>query len=478
MNGTEKRRRRGRMAAWAVWGLLLLPLAIGALGAHPATDDYTFAGIPHATWTQTGSLPHVVKDALSYTLRTYRDWQGTMSGVLAMCLNPAVFSFQGYGVHAVVLLLFWLGAFYVFLRAVLTDQMGFSRAFMHRAYQLLTLCQWLFVPSLIEGLYWHNGAWFYTGTTALFFLTVALLLRGGTGARRAALGMCVWIGLNNYVTAALACAVFTLLAVSVLPARGEGRRAGRKRWGVPLAAVLLPLLVSVLAPGNRVRMETDAMYGAESWWLVKSLVWTARDAAGYFGRFLFRTPLGAMLAFSFPWMLRAAKGCSLRARLPGVATLGAFVLLCAMIFPHMFTSGYAGPGRIVDLYHHYVVTALSLLTLYWAIWLAQRGGTVRGRWCAFAGTAALTVTLALSGGQAGEYVRLNREIFTGTLKAYREQTLEAYALLESAGPEDTVVVPGERITSVTGMQTGGPDAQHWQNVAMATYFNVAAVIRR
>ena len=36
---------------------------------------------------QTGSLPHVLKDALSYALRTWRDWQGTVTGVIIMTLN-------------------------------------------------------------------------------------------------------------------------------------------------------------------------------------------------------------------------------------------------------------------------------------------------------------------------------------------------------------------------------------------------------
>ena len=59
--------------------LLVIPFFLGAPGAHPATDDFTFALYTHRTFVKTGSLLHVIKDALSYTLRTYRDWQGTMT---------------------------------------------------------------------------------------------------------------------------------------------------------------------------------------------------------------------------------------------------------------------------------------------------------------------------------------------------------------------------------------------------------------
>ena len=80
--------RGTRRAAWAVallcWALLLAPLFVGAAYALPATDDFVFSSVTRGTWLQTHSLPHVLKDALSYALRTWHDWQGTVSGVVMM----------------------------------------------------------------------------------------------------------------------------------------------------------------------------------------------------------------------------------------------------------------------------------------------------------------------------------------------------------------------------------------------------------
>ena len=109
------------VAAALVWALLLLPFFLGAEAAHPATDDFTFAVYTHPTWVQTGSILHVLKDALSYTLRTWRDWQGTVTGVLIMTLNPAVFSLKHYGAHAVALLGLILLGTGVFLRHFLQN---------------------------------------------------------------------------------------------------------------------------------------------------------------------------------------------------------------------------------------------------------------------------------------------------------------------------------------------------------------------
>ena len=469
--------RVGWALAWMVWGLFLAPLFIGALGAHPATDDYVFAGITHGTWESLRSVPHMLKDALSYALRTYRDWQGTISGVIVMCLNPAAFSYAYYGVHAAVLLVLWLAALYALLHALLVRTWGLSRGVLWAVYMGMTVLQWGFLPTLVEGLYWHNGAWFYTGTTAVLFILLALLLRGGRVAGGFALGLGVFIGLNNYITAALCCAILTL-AVGWMAGIARAPRAQWQRWAGVLAVTLALLIVSVLAPGNRVRMEADAMYGQQSAWLLRTLWWTVRDAAKYTARFLLRTPLLAVLVLCFPLMVRAGRACTFQARYPGWVTLGGYVLLCAMLFPHLFTSGYAGPGRIIDLYHHYVVTVGVLLALYWAIWVSQRGYVVRARWSTVLAAAALCVTLGLCGGlPETDYARLLHEISSGSLTAYREQTCAAYALLENAAPEDVVRVPPEAVTSVTGMQTGGADVHGWQNIALADYFGVAGVVR-
>ena len=106
------------------WALLLAPFFFGAQAAHPATDDFTFAVYTHPTWVQTGSVLHVLKDALSYALRTWRDWQGTVTGVIVMTLNPAVFSLAHYGAHAVVLLALCLLGTGVFLRHFLKKRLG------------------------------------------------------------------------------------------------------------------------------------------------------------------------------------------------------------------------------------------------------------------------------------------------------------------------------------------------------------------
>ena len=130
-----------------LWAMLLLPFFLGAPAAHPATDDFTFAVYTHPTWIQTGSILHVLKDALAYALRTWRDWQGTVTGVIIMTLNPAVFSIDGYGWHAVILLALCLLATGVFLRHFLGKRLGISKGMTLAAFLSLSAVQFLFLPA-------------------------------------------------------------------------------------------------------------------------------------------------------------------------------------------------------------------------------------------------------------------------------------------------------------------------------------------
>ena len=188
------------------WALLLAPFFFGAQAAHPATDDFTFAVYTHPTWVQTGSVLHVLKDALSYALRTWRDWQGTVTGVIVMTLNPAVFSLAHYGAHAVVLLALCLLGTGVFLRHFLKKRLGLP---WRAAFLALSAVQLLFLPDIVEGVYWFNGAWFYMGAQAVALMTLSLgdsLSERPVRGAKTLLGFALcWallfaLGMDNYIT--------------------------------------------------------------------------------------------------------------------------------------------------------------------------------------------------------------------------------------------------------------------------------------
>ena len=237
------------VAAALVWALLLLPFVLGAEAAHPATDDFTFAVYTHPTWVQTGSILHVLKDALSYTLRTWRDWQGTVTGVLIMTLNPAVFSLEHYGAHVFVLLGLILIGTRVFLQHFLQKRLNLP---WRAAFAALSAAQLLFLPDIVEGVYWFNGAWFYMGAQAVALMTLALgdslserPVRGAGTILAFALcwALLFALGMDNYITAMMTAAALLMLALwrAAAPVL-----AAAVRTAVMLLRIFVVLLISVI----------------------------------------------------------------------------------------------------------------------------------------------------------------------------------------------------------------------------------------
>jgi len=266
---------------------------------------------------------------------------------------------------------------------------------------------------------------------------------------------------------------------------GREEKALQKQAALRSFLLMLPigagLLLSVIAPGNSVRMATDGAHQAGTAWLVSSILWTMQDAAGYFARFLIKTPLLALLIGMTTPLAKAVDKMEEKSwRCPPVlfTVLSAYLVLCAMIIPHMYSSGYAGSGRVVNMYHLYVLLAVP--AAYVMILMRLRLKTRAGLWCretkrtcTALSLCALALCLAL--GQQGNYVKLVCDQQNGTQEAYIAQFQSEYALCEAAGEDDDVLLPAWQVQTMTGKPTAYTDETVWTNESMAHYFGVRSV---
>ena len=149
-----------------------------------------------------------------------------------------------------------------------------------------------------------------------------------------------------------------------------------------------------------------------------------------------------------------------------------------MIIPHMYSSGYAGSGRVINMYHSYVllfapvVCMMALARVRPEKRAALAAG--RGKIACFA-LAAAALAVCLCGGQLRNYEKLVSDQLDGTQDAYIAQFQHEYALCEAAGAADDVVLPAWTVQTVTGKPTAYEDAAFWTNEAMAQYFGVKSV---
>lgn len=473
----------------AAFVLLLLPFFLGVTGAHPATDDFTFATYTHSTYVKTGSIPHVIKDAISYTLRTWRDWQGTVTGVLFMAINPAVFSLEAYGWHAAVLLVLHLLAWALFLHHFLAVRIGLPGRMWLLFYLVLAPCSLIFLPDIVEGIYWYNGAWFYTGAQAVSLMTLVLCdhvaqCRSHDKYRLGLVGcflLLFALGMDNYITAMMTLmGVLMLALVRVYTDKGQERGYSIRTAFVQIIPIAAGLCISVIAPGNKVRMAVDGAHEAGIAWLLSSVFATFQAGFFYTGRFLIKTPLLAFLLVITPELILARAGRMIAGRRihPLLVIAGYFLVLWGMLFPHIYSSGYAGSGRVINMYHDYVLIALPVV-LCLCMPDPDAGDRLRNFGRALriplriVAAAALLLCLAL--GQQNNYVKLVTDQVTGVQAAYIAQFRQEYAILEAAQPDDDVVLPPWQVQTLTGKPTAYVDASVWTNESMANYFGVRSV---
>lgn len=476
---------KSRFLWWAIgacFALLMAPLFAGALGALPAADDFVYATRTHRTWVDLRSLPHVFKDAWSYAVQIYQTWQGTFVGALVMALNPAVFTIGGYCAHAWVLLLAYGAAQYALIRAVCLRIFGLSTRAVWVTFLSTTILQWVWVPDLLEGLYWFNSAWFYTLAHAIWMLalTLVLSLPDARTARRK-LGYAVLyifalaLGLDNYITAMLAlCGLALCIAVYW---RTQHRRA---LYLLPAFLLLaLGLAASILAPGNAVRLATETQYAKPEPWLLHAAWKALQESVTFAIRFLLRTPLLAACVAAAPWLFNALQGSAQRFARPGLVFVCAWLLLCAMLFPHIYSAAYAGPARIVNLYYFYTVSAALFCAAYGMGALARRIPERRARrrtkaGCTCLAAALLALSLFLS--PSTSYGTLVGDLFSGGITAYRAQTLAQFDALAQCAPDcDAVVATGPHAPPSVSYPPFNADPTHWANVAIADYFQLRSV---
>jgi len=480
---------RAASRRWPLWlmgvipllALSVIPLLAGAWGAFPAADDFAFTTRTHRTWVEMRSLPHVLVAAWRYAGQVYQTWQGTFSGVLMLALGPAVITVNGYGAYAWVLLAAFLGALWALVRAV-GARLGLDRPNCAAMFCALAMLSWIWMPDLMEGLYWYSSSWLYTMAHAAWMLAMTLALRlpaaRGWG-RRWMYGLlwaiCAVLGLHNYITATL-----TLYSLAML---GAMRWPQRRRDALPLligaALVAVGLAISVLAPGNAVRMATETQYARPTPWLPLAALRSVEGAARFVWRFLTQTPLAALCVLAAPWLYNALRGSPFRFRRPVLVVICAFLGLCAMVFPHVYAAGYTGPARIVNLCFLYCVLAVPFCTAYCMGALARRRASnalPRGVRPACVGLAAVLFAGTLLSGLPASYASLTRDLASGRVFTYRREMLARFDALAAAEPgSDAVVEPIDYAPTSVAYVPFMKNPEHWANEAVADHFGLRTV---
>ena len=347
--------------------VILIPLVVLGQYDVPFADDYSYGVQTHLAFIETHSVFRTLLAAMRQAKETYTSWQGTFSAVFLMALQPAVFAFEYYSLTPWIMLaaLFTgicclsVGVFHYLFGADRRVAFLSGVIIFHAGMQLL--------PSPVQGLYWYNGAIYYSfflGLTMIGFYFLIRLIK--TGRLSTSILLCaiyLFLGGGNYVTAMMCFVVNTsVLLILVLE-----RKTAYKKVIVPLAVLTVSFLISIISPGNNVR-QAQLQYRPDFFFAFKeafiqtitfSIKWTSLPVIG----------MSVFLALTWSCL----KPENHRPfRFPGIVSIWSICLLASMFFPPLYAMGNIGEQRLVNILFLSYLLLLSFNLFYWLQWFRKK----------------------------------------------------------------------------------------------------------
>ena len=394
---------KNKLAKWKPYIFLavllasLVPLVWLGRYNYPTGDDYYYGTEAHLVWQQTGSIPQAISAACAGVAKSYQIWQGTYSALFLMYLAPNAFSNTAYHLVTFVILLLLCGSIFYLLRPLVCHFLPG------------TCGEWITISSVFsflciqtvafqsDSFYWYNGSMYYTGFFAVTLFFLGTLLRY----------------LYN----------------------------GKK-------ILILPLLVSAMAPGNQVRQ--DGMWKIPAWKAIaKCLLQGVRYTFAWTGLWWL---LAALLLLPVFLRILQKKNWGFFSH-PLLFTGYSYGLFCSMSCPLFYTMNSTGPGRAVAIVYYTFLLISFAVFFYWLGYIVRKlrmrqntpekmavlGKLKIARYVAM--TVLLAVILFTGVWQETSAAKAIRMLTNGEAAAYAAEYEERLLLLNDPEITDVVLTP-------------------------------------
>lgn len=483
----------------ALWRILLicvliatlLPILIISQYNHSCADDYSYGERVKDALSKSHN-PIKIAEAIASTITSsYNSWQGTYSAIVLFSLQPAVWGEQYYFLSAYLIIAVLLWGVFSFFRAWIGG--GYGR---NDIADIVSCCVSILflqlLPSPVQGIFWWNGASYYTIWNALMLIQISRFFRFAQ-TQKLTFVQCAVSALlgflltgSNFVTALLTLEVTVLFFAYCLYTR--------KSWKQTIVILLFTLagfIISVTAPGNAVRQQMFASMPAMEA-IVKSFLIAYKWAVVWSPLMLV-----AILAFFLPFAFHLHSAAQERKRkiplwLKLVILIGLFV---SSFTPTIFAGNDVGAERVQNLrFLLWVVICFMtevLVVERFVLWMKKNNLTyLLERWsnwftlkrtlltlCAF------SMVVFFAGVRRYQTHKFN--CFTSVsavYSLYRGEAQEYDAIADQRLPillsdeKDVVIPPYERLPHVLFFDDVTNDPTNWKNVVMARYFDKDSVI--
>ena len=473
-----------------VYILCLIPLLWIAWYNYPSADDFSMGYRAYSEYVSSGgNVFAAVWGALYMAWYDYFNWMGYFSSTFFLSLPPSVFDERLYFVGAYIILGALTFGYIYFFKVVFVKLLKRDKYLVNIITMLTLIITVECLPvgmARVEAIYWYCSAANYTLMYAFALMYIGLLLSATVdkaGKRAYDIIMACIVGFivggGNYMTS-LSAALFSVLFVIWLFLRER-----EKLLLVPVFFNLVAFILSCLAPGNNVRGDSVAGFGAVKTILV-SIYYVLELCVDKWTTWA----VLLLIVISMPFLWKLAKGCALTFKYPVAVLFFAYMFVAANIAPPMYSLANVDAGRLQALFFMQYILVLELSVFYLLGWLQRfMGSTQKGPSGILSGPLAMVVIVssllfivlaAINVKPVPEYFSSTcavKDLVNGHAAFYRQQNLDRRKALLNEKETDVVLDYYEYEPDLLFFADITTNPQDWTNNALKRYYEKNSVIR-
>lgn len=344
--------------------LTLIPLSYLSFINRATGDDYWYGHYTRIAWQSSHSLIAIIKASFDTIKQFYYSWQGTWFTIFLFTLQPEVFSDKAYFITAFLMLFLWIGSTFLIFRELLVVKIGMDK-WSYRLFTIIFLMVSIqFIPSTRSAIFWFNGGAHYMIPFAMCqFLAYALLHFSQKYSLKWYIIICILmtlLGGANYQAAILGLIITFYLGIAAFLNHNNKRIFA---LFFPIALEITGLIISMRAPGNKVRGGEDFGFSLAKGFLTigLSFIEGIRDIGDYINNssLIF---IGLILIFLIS--LNAFRKNEYQIiNHPVIASLALFCLYSSMQAPAIY-AGVEVSGGVYNMnYQMFLLTASGILLI-------------------------------------------------------------------------------------------------------------------
>lgn len=435
--------------------LSLIPIFMVAGVDCASGDDYNYGAGAHLSFISTGSVWAAILAAVTTTINTWHNWQGTWFDCFLFCLHPEVFSDSAYVIVPYIFVIMQVVCFSYFAWHFLKRHFGISGLYFLEISLIYLLFVFQLVPSQKSAFFWWVGSIHYAMPMCLALVGIVkadnyLLYHKISDLVMLSIIAAMMGGATYPAALLLVISVFLLWLAGFVLSHTRDKR--NLLLLIPLLLETIGLTISMLAPGNAVRSASDIADGATPTsgvlsTIMKSVTFSITDGlTGFIGEKTFILIAFILIGIISVEPLKAARENDQERfntlfNHPVVFVLVMFLLNASIYTPRLYAGNHASSGY--NNFNFWVFTVcISASIIYIAGCLISKDKLIVNRYLMPIIFAFAVLAIMFFGRhgvkQYTDYVCLDYYL-SGQAHDYKEQMALQRYLMEEDGVDDVVV---------------------------------------